>query len=236
MRIAIAAVALAAAPLTTYAQGISFEGASINYEHANNQTFNYYQDEFSGSVEIGFGPQFSVQADLAAWSYDSDPNDDYTSFGLHGIYDLGASTSVGGFYGREDWDGSIYTMIGVEARHQFGADSALPIGVEAFLAQYDWEVSGGYQLDILSVDADLAFESGLSLNGGFSLVDGDDEVFMTRIGAEYALVQGPRVGLMYEHHSFDGFDQDVLHLTLGFDLQGGVTFQQRKWIDVFPAY
>jgi hypothetical protein len=234
MRPFITAVALAAAPLASHAQAISFEGATISYEYAGNQTYDYDQDELSGSVEIGFGPQFSVQADLATWNYDYS-SDDYISYGLHLIYDVSASTSVGAFYVKDDWDPSIYTMVGLEAKHSFGADSAMPLEIEAFYGRYDYEFSG-YTFDVLSVDADWAVGSGFSLNGGFSHSDGDEEAFLTRIGAEYALAQGPRIGLGYEHHSFDNFDQEVFHLTLAYDLQGGVTFKQRKWIDVFPGF
>jgi hypothetical protein len=227
--------ALAAAPFAANAQGISFEGASIGYDYANNNTFDYYQEEFSGSVEIGFGPQFSVQADLASWSYDGDPTDDFTSYGLHAIYDLSASTSVGAFYGREDWSGSVYTMAGVEARHSYGADGARPLNIEAFLGRYDYEF-GVYRFNVLAVDADWALGSGFSVNGGITLSDGNEEAFLTRIGAEYALAQGPRIGLSYQHHDLNGFDQGVLLLNLGFDLQGGTTFKQRKWVDIFPGY
>jgi hypothetical protein len=235
MRFFIATVALAAAPMASHAQTVSFEGASISYEHASNRSFDYYQDEFAGSVEIGFGPQFSVQADLATWNYDGDSNDDNTSYGLHLIYDVSASTAVGGFFVQDDWDGEIYTMLGMEAKHTYGADSARPLEVEAFYSRYDYEFAG-YTVDVLSVDAAWTLGAGFSVNGGITHTNGDDDALMTRIGAEYSLAQGPRIGLGYEHHEIDSFDQDVLHLTLAYDLQGGVTFKQRKWIDVFPAY
>ncbi|OYW59951.1 MAG: hypothetical protein B7Z31_04970 [Rhodobacterales bacterium 12-65-15] len=235
MRHFLATVALVVIPAASHGQSISFEGATLSYEHVNNQTFEFYLDNLEGSAEIGFGPAFSVQGDLAQWRYDGDSIESYNSYGLHLIYDVAPDTAVGGFYTREDWSGFVYTMIGFEARHTFGANGAMPLEVEAFYGRYNEEDDNFYSLDAFSVDADLKIASGFSLNGGVTFTNNDEEGTQARIGAEYALEQGPRIGLTYSSQNLDSGYQDVLGLTLAFDLKGGTTFKQRKWVDVFPG-
>ena len=219
-----------------HAQGLTFEGATVSVQRADNRTFDYYQNQYEGSVELGFGTGFSVQADLAKWFYEGGSGDDNHALGLHLIYDVGASTSAGAFFTYENWDGQKWNFAGIEARHTFDGASGRPLTVEGFYGYYTFEDSGFYTLDVFGVDADWSVGSGVSLTGGVTLVSGDEDVTMARIGAEYALEQGPRIGLEYASQDFGSFDQDILSLTLAFDLKGGVTFQQRKWVDVFPSY
>jgi hypothetical protein len=236
MRTLATAFVLTLSPAVAMAQGISFEGATLGLDINHNSTFNYSEGELEGSVELGFGPAFSVQLDLALWDYDGADSDDFYGYGLHGIYDIGTATSVGLFYSQDTWNLDTYDYVGIEGKHVFGAGGARPLTVEAFYGDYTEQDSSPYEISIAGLDVDWAVGAGFSVNGKVLSVSGDDNVTILGIGGEYALAQGPRVGLGYQHQDHDSFEQDVWSLSLAYDLQGGVTFKQRKWVDALPAY
>jgi hypothetical protein len=239
MRLATAIMLFTSVASVANAQVFEFEGAELSYTYYDNQDFNFYQTHLEGSAEFGFGNGISTQLDLGTWYYEDDDDTDYWSAGLHLIYDITPQISAGAFYTFDRWNEQDYDNIGVEAKFLAAVASARPVEIEVFASHYSTRDDAfPYSFDAVGADASIDLGSGFSLNGGLLYADGDETQSAYKIGAEYALASGIRIGLesvRVEDREFSFSSFDAIGLTIGYDFGGGTTFGTRKWVDYFPT-
>lgn len=235
MRLTFALLLVALAPAAV-AQTLTFEGAELSWSRSDNRTDDYGQTQTEGSAELGFASGLSIQADLADWSY-SDGDFSLRAGALHLVYDLSPTVAAGVFYTRESWDGENYEHFGLETKVAQTV-GAVPVTLEGYLSRYGNLDPGAYDFETLGLDADVALGGGFSATGGFSHSSGDLNATVYRLGGGFALESGPKIGLeaiRYEDRDNSNRDYDAVALTLAFELKGGTTFRQRKWVDIFPS-
>ena len=173
--------------LTTAPAALAFEvtGGSVQLGYST-YTDNLLKDldktSLQGSIEVAFGPNFVMQADLGFANYGV-TDEDSTSIGLHSIYALGDATALGLYFNSDQmYDGSLSSM-GLEMKHQAGI-----VGLEGYLgyaddnaiegmvygARADFDISGNTTVGLRydGTDKDVLDLSRLSLTGEHTFANG----------------------------------------------------------------
>ncbi|MFZ3584109.1 hypothetical protein ACOI1H_18375 [Loktanella sp. DJP18] len=230
---ALAAAILAVASSSATAQGVTGGELGITYNAPTNGS-DFGGTTYTGGLEYGFLQTFSVSANAAGYKFD---NIDTTSNNvtLHGTYHLSSTASVGGFYARDDLDGTTADIFGAEGGTEFmGGD------VGGYLGRVDDGTDTG---TLLGFDGSYALRNGFSVIGEADVynVDGDT-LSQVSIGAEYELAVGPE---FYAHigrvtGDIDGSSDSVGFFGIGakvaFGATRGTTFSNRSVLDVLPGF
>lgn len=221
--------ALGAALLPTVA-GAEITGAEVGGEYstlADGKARDVNKSTLGGSMEFGFG-QFGAQVDLKQRYYGL-ADWDGTTFGLHGIYHMGAS-SVGLFVGKDWIHHDRVENYGLEFGSQLGL-----IDYQASLGWLDGKHDSGYAL---TLDGNYALNDQLSIGGKFATTGMEDD--LTRLGAtaSYEMTPGLIGNAELGVASLKDSDNEVF-LTLGlkavFGSGQGVTFGTRGLQEILPG-
>ena len=224
--------ALALAPQIAGAFEITGANIGLNYstfaEHGMRDT---NKASLNGSLEAGFGPNFSIQTDIGAHQFGI-LDDSGQNFALHGIYHMSNGASVGAFAGRDWLAGQNLDLWGLEARNTFGM-----FDVEGNLTFIDGDNGRGNAVGLRS---DYAFSNQLSLGGRFDYVDDGSET-LTRVGALADFVPQDGMVISGEVGAADLPDDNVepyvgLGLKMTFGGNRGTTFGSRGLQDILPGY
>ncbi|OWY14617.1 hypothetical protein B6V72_05045 [Thioclava sp. F34-6] len=121
----LAAALLALAPTVSNSADLKGGSIELGYSDLVNNDFydTFAKRSVTGSAEIGFGPTFSVQGDLAYANYGNgaDFDMDTNNVALHTIYHPNEATALGVFFGRDTLDGENTNYHGIEVGHGIGA-------------------------------------------------------------------------------------------------------------------
>lgn len=121
-----------------------------------------------GSAEFAFDRNVSGQFDVGLDRFGLSDLEALT-LGLHGIYHVNETTSLGIFYSKEDVDafgiGTDIELFGLEAGHEVGQTD-----VEGYFARGEAEGANG---TLLGVKGRYEMNSGLGIGGRFDYVDID---------------------------------------------------------------
>lgn len=174
---AVCAAALFAAP--AFSQAINGGDVTLGYATIGGDDATLSATGLAGSVEYGFSRDWAVQGDLTIAEYDGG---DLKSLGVHGIYHLSDTMSVGGFVALDDDTGINSNWLGVEAGREFGnadVEGYLSFGeiggdkVIQFGAEGGLHISQRLELE-LSMDIvsdDFATFTRYELEGNFDVTD-----------------------------------------------------------------
>lgn len=228
-----AAVILAAAYSTAIAQGVTGGELGIAYSAPTNGS-DFGGTTYSGGVEYGFLQTFSVSGNAAGYKLD---NIDTTSNNvtLHGTYHLSSTASAGGFYARDNLDGDIANIFGIEGGTEFmGGD------VGGYIGRVD---GGGDNGTLLGVDGSYALRNGFSVVGQADLLNvSGDTLSQTSIGGAYQMAAGPEFYAQIGRVTgdFGGASDSVGFFTIGakvaFGASRGTTFSNRSVLSVLPGF
>ncbi|WP_141693053.1 hypothetical protein [Thioclava sp. SK-1] len=235
--ILIAATALFS-PLA--AQALETTGANLDLSYgAFTEETDVSKLTLKGSAEVGFAPQFAVQADIATNAFGF-TDIDGQNYALHAIFHASEDVSLGGFVGREDVESDDWTYAGLEIGQDFGRfnyEANFTNGDSDGIEVNNIGIRGGYaingftrigaRLDHVDVDFDA--------NGvNFDLGDA------TRFGltAEYTPTQGLMTYGELGTLDIDGLGSET-YVKIGarvtFGALRGATFEQRGLQDLFPG-
>ncbi|MDO8882552.1 MAG: hypothetical protein U0934_12820 [Pseudotabrizicola sp.] len=182
------------------------------------------------SMEFGLSQQFSVQGDFALTKFNA-TNLDNTNFGLHAIFHVNESTSVGAFIGRDRIEHENLNYFGVEVGHQAGA-----FGTEAFLTIAK---DGGSNGTVIGVKGEYSLTDSAMLGARFDLlnVDGADAAKFAIIG-EVAALPGLNLTGELGQARIDGIGSEAyvgVGVKVNFGAKRGATFDRRSIIDLLPG-
>jgi len=218
------------------AQAVEVTGGSVGL------SFSAFAEETSvnrvavdGSVELGFNRNISVQIDLAYSDFNF-TGLNTTTLGLHGIYHLSDTTSLGAFYVNEDENGGgDLDIFGVEAGHDAGQ-----FEVEGYLARVN---GGGADGDMLGVSARYELPTALGVSGSYDRVSGSGADFR-KFAVQLDRDVSPSVNLYAEvgtaRLNVAGLTDSEPFVGLGgkfvFGAQRGATFGQRGFTRILPGF
>lgn len=228
---AVAAAFVVAAP-GAMAQQVT--GGSITLSHsAFTEDSDVSKTSLTGSVEVGFSRDFSVQFDLGG-SRLNFADETVTTGVLHGIYHLNANTSAGVFVGLDRAAGESLNFVGFEFGHMAGRT-----GFEAYVGRGEEQgVSGtliglstryaateqlGVGVSLDQMDVGPLNATRYSLNGDYA-VTSNVKVF-GEIGAARAEVLGLS--------DSEGYVKIGGKFTFG--AKRGTTFGQRSVLNILPG-
>ena len=161
---------------------------------------------------------------------DGDP--EYGHGYIHGIYDLGGTTSIGLFTGHEDWDGDRWVTTGLEFRTAFGEGSTGGVAIEGFVAQTEFD---GDIDDMFGAKVIWSATPMIDVYGSYATSSGVDDLQNVGIGAVYSHSSGAYGRIGIDNLSGDS-DRDSFTVEIGFKVNDGATFATRSWNDIFPGY
>ncbi len=207
--------------LGSIANAQAFTGGELNidiYSFSEGESLGAIN--YAGALEYAVNRNISIAGEFAA--YDFDVFDaTASSYALHAIYHVNATTSLGVFSGREELENRSIGFTGLEARYE-----AIDFAVEGYLAEYDGEnetsvfsLSGSYFVDDqIAVIGDLGRAS-----------QSTDDISRLSVGAEYSFFNG--VTLYGEVGTLDVGSVDSSFIGLGAEIEfgrdGGTTFDRR---------
>ncbi|MBN2631350.1 MAG: hypothetical protein JXR75_12530 [Rhodobacteraceae bacterium] len=183
-----------------------------------------------GSLEMGFSKQFSVQGDLGLSKFGYSDIDNL-NFGLHAIFHVSDTTSLGAFAGRDDFDGGDLDYFGIELGHQSG-----PIGLETYISEADADGETGA---VFGLAGNYAFSDTASLGLAYDKINVDGYGAST-IALNGEFIATPGLGLTGEVGSADieGLGSEVfmgIGVKVNFGAKRGATFTQRSVVDLLPG-
>lgn len=223
-----AALALPQAGLATEVTGAEI---GLSYSTlADSKARDVNKTTLGGAVELGFGPQFSVQGDIATRYLDG-IDESGKNATAHAIYHLPGDMAVGAFIGKDWLAGQSVEYTGLEAAGTMGA-----IDYEAAFTHMDSEGTHGNQLGL---QANYALNPQLGLGGRFDTLhsEGDN---MSRLSATAGYRINPGTMLTGELGFVDGDGMDAesfvgIGLKATFGATGGVTFGGRGLQEFIPG-
>ena len=218
------------------AQAVEFNGAELGLRYSS--FFDEAEDDsvatttLDGSVEIGFGPSFAVQLDLARHDF-SLLSDSGTTATLHAVYNVHNELALGAYYDNSDIEDSIASF-GVEGKYGFGDGFT-----EAYF-QNDNE--DNVKLRLLGVLAGWDMSDTVALTAAYDYVkvenfgnEADANIYT--FGVRYNLVENTtltaELGLADGDGDTEGFFG--LGIEYNFGPNRGTTFDRRGLFHVFPG-
>jgi hypothetical protein len=209
----VVAVLLTVLPASAQ-QALTFTAGEISLARsAFTDATSFARTSLGGSIEMGFGGNLGVQADLNGLAYNF-VDQTVTNTVLHGIYHLSPDTAAGMFIGSDRVSGSSAEFVGFEASHaterleaegyvlvrqssgesysllglsgRYGVTPALWLGLS--LDTGDVQTVDGTRI---SLDADVRLAQNITLFSSFGQLDGD--VLGTPGGRETYFEVGARI-------------------------------------------
>lgn len=218
------------------AQAVEVTGGSVGLSYSGfTEDFSVSRIAVDGSVELGFNQNISAQVDLAYNDFNL-TGLRATTFGLHGIYHISDSTSLGAFYAFEDSNvrGGDLDIYGIEAGHDAGY-----VEVEGYLGRINGGATDG---DMLGVQARYEFASELGMTGSYDRVSsgGND---LSKFAVQLDRDVAPNVNLFAEigtaRVNGGGLSGNEPFVGLGgkvvFGAARGATFEQRGFSRIIPG-
>ncbi|WP_147106376.1 porin [Tateyamaria sp. syn59] len=231
----ISAVLGVTLPLAGTAQAVEITGGSVQLKYsAFTEETDLDRINLEGSMEIGFNRSFSTQIDIGHNNF-GETDLDGTNLGLHGIYHLNDTTSLGAFYTREDVENVDIDIYGVEAGFETGA-----FAIEGFLGQADAE---NEDETIFGFEGRYAFNSGIGLSLGYEDIGSGSTVNVatTTIRVDRDVTSNLNLFAEIGQTSFDTAigDLDETFVGIGgrivFGAERGATFNQRGLLRILPG-
>lgn len=229
--ISVATVLLAGA---SQAQEVNLVGGRINlaYSEFTSDT-SFAKATLDGSMELGFGQNIGLQMDLGLNAFNA-ANEQGTNVGLHGLYHVDQTTSLGAFYSVDTVEGTNTSLYGVEAGHSFGDG-----GVDGYLGQSSGD---GSTATIFGLNGTVRFSDfGIGASLDYTSVE---NVSLTRIGIQGSCRIGDMSKIYVEvgqlHGDIDGFGLDSesyvkLGATFNLGPKHGTTFGSRSLFNLIPG-
>ncbi len=226
-------LALAGAIFAPAAQAFEVTGGSLSLGYSgltDSDLDALNKVTLGGSIEMGFTQQFSMQGDLRLTKFGFS-NVDNLNFGLHAIFHVSDTTSLGAFAGRDDSDVGDLDYFGIELGHQSG-----PIGLETYISRAD---DAGETGTVFGLAGDYAFSDTTSLGLAYDKIDVDGYGAST-IALNGEFIAAPGLGLTGEVGSadIDGLGAEVfmgIGVKVNFGAKRGATFDQRSVVDLLPG-
>ncbi|MEF3047871.1 hypothetical protein [Pseudotabrizicola sp. L79] len=223
--------------LSSSASAFDITGGSVALEYSKfteSPLNDLDKTSLKGSVEIGFSPEFSVQADLGL-SVFGFTNADGTNIALHGIYHVNDATSIGAYLGRDELSFGPFkddvTYLGAEVGHQGNG-----LSTEVYVGMI---TNSGINATTLGLGGSYAVTDRIDLGAQFDSlrIDGDDVV---RLGLTGDVAATDTISIYGEVGR--GWVQSVgseNYLSLGgrytFGAKGKATFDQRGILTALPG-
>lgn len=235
MKYLISAVLGVTLPIASAAQAVEVTGGSVQLKYsAFEDDTDLNRGNLEGSMEIGFAQSFSTQIDLGHNSF-GETDIDGTNIGLHAIYHLNDSTSLGAFYTREDVEDADADIFGIEAGFETGA-----FEVEGFLGQLDAE---NEDETIFGFEGRYQLNSGLGLSLGYEDVGSSSTVNVatTTLRIDRDVTSNLNLFAEIGSTSIDTNigDADETFVGIGgryvFGAERGATFNQRGLLRIIPG-
>ncbi|WP_299699189.1 hypothetical protein [uncultured Tateyamaria sp.] len=235
MKYVLSAVLGVTLPIASAAQAVEITGGSVQLKYsAFTEETDLNRVNLEGSMEIGFTQSFSTQIDLGHNSF-GETNLDGTNFGLHGIYHLNDTTSLGVFYTREDVEDVDVDIFGIEAGLEMGA-----FELEGFLGQLDAE---NEDETIFGFEGRYELNSGIGLSLGYEDVGSSStaNVATTTLRVDRDVTSNLNLFAEIGSTSFDTNigDADETFVGIGgryvFGAERGATFNQRGLLRILPG-
>ena len=189
----------------------------------------------SGAIELGFGPQFSMQLDFGVNRLNA-VDETATNFAAHATYKLSDSTAVGAFYGLDSVSGESQNFYGIEAAQNFGTG-----GVQGYLGQGE---ESGYKGTVIGLSGGTIIGSGFGIGASLDHASFDGGVSVTRFGVRGTYGVGERSKMFAEigslNGSIDGLGSDSetytkIGATYNFGANSGLTFGDRSLFNLLPG-
>ena len=163
MKIQCGAVAGVFLVCATGAQAVEITGGSLGLSYsAFTEDTSVRRSGIEGSIEIGYNQSFSSQIDVTYHELNV-TDQDATTFGLHTIYHVNDTTSLGIFYAIEDTPGGTFDFYGIEAGHEVGQ-----LAFEGYLGRAE---ARAVDADVIGVSARYAFENTFGVTGAYDNID-----------------------------------------------------------------
>jgi hypothetical protein len=215
------------------AQAFEVTGGSIALGYSgftDNLLSDVDKTTLGGQIEVGFSRDFSMQADLGFMNYGFSDFDAH-NFGLHGIYHLSDTTSLGGFVGRDTIESEDLSIYGVEVGHQAG-----PLGLEAYLSIADAGVEDGTVYGLRAAYG-ITDSTEIGLRYDHINIDGLGASRLS-VAGEFALSSGFAVTGEIGSADIDDSGSEgffAIGAKFNFGANRGATFNQRSVLDLLPG-
>ena len=189
----------------------------------------------SGSIELGFGPQFGVQVDLGVNMLNF-ADETATNIAAHGVYKLSDRTAVGAFYGMDRLAGATNDFYGVEAAQNFGTG-----GVQGYLARGE---DAGASGTVIGISGGAVMGNGFGIGASLDHGTFDGGLSLTRFGVRGSLGLGERSKMFAEvgtlNSAISGFGSGSetyakIGATYNFGDNSGLTFGDRSLFNLLPG-
>lgn len=235
MKNSLCALVGASLCIATTAQAVEVTGGSVQLKYsAFTEETDFDRVNIEGSLEIGFNRSFSTQIDLGHNNFGV-TDADGTNFGLHGIYHVNETTSLGAFYTREDIENTDLDFFGVEAGFELGA-----FDFEGYVGSVDGE---GDSETAFGLGGRYGFGSGFGVSLDYEDVGDSDVASLSTTTITLDKDVGENLNLFVELGSAEvesaGFSESEAFVGIGgryvFGADRGATFKQRGLLRIIPG-
>ena len=191
----------------------------------------------SGSVEVGFNRNVSLQFDAGQDSFGAS-DIDMRAIGLHAIYHMNDATSFGAFYTREEAKLGGLTdktdILGLEFGHETGQ-----VDFEGFVGRGESDDGDG---TIFGVSGRYAMANEVGVTGAFDRISSDG-IDLDKLTLQLDSDVGQNVNVFVEVGAarVSGFGQSETEPFVGiggkitFGAERGATFERRSLGDLLPG-
>lgn len=237
LRTILLSVGVTAASVTS-ASAVELVGSSIALEYsAFTEDSSFAATSAKGSVELGFNKNFSLQGDLGGYKLNL-VDETGSNIGLHGIYHVNETTSLGAFVSSDSIAGENTQYLGLEAG--FGRDG---FGLEGYAGKTDFE---GVDATIYGLLGHYTFGNNVGLGASVDAVDFDIAgLSMSRYGfqldykaSENTLIYAEIGSLSAEIDDF-GLSDSEQYVGIGIEFNigstRGTTFGDRGLLRLIPG-
>ena len=184
----------------------------------------------SGSAEIGFTREFSVQGDLSFSKFGA-TDFDSSNIALHSIFHAGSATSFGAYVGREHAEGDNLDYYGLEAGHSVGQ-----FGGEIYVSNAKEDGVNG---NLYGISGSYAINEQFSLNANYDKLDIEDlDAHRVQVGFEYRVDESFSFNGHFgqaEIEDLGSNDYVGIGAKFAFGPQKRTTFEQRNLLRVIPG-
>lgn len=190
---------------------------------------------FSGAVELGFGPELGAQLDFGVNALNAS-GETATNFAAHAIYKPSDTTAFGAFYALDSLSGESQSVYGIEAAQNFKTG-----GVQAYLARGE---DSGFSGSVIGLSGGTIIGEGFGLGASVDHGSFDGGLSLTRFGVRASYGQGERskmfveIGTLNGEISGLGSDSETyakVGATFNFGRNSGLTFGDRSIYNLLPG-
>lgn len=227
-------LALAGLLCASAAQAFEVTGGSLSLGYSSfvgsSNATDVNKLSFGSAMEFAITPEIAVQGEFSHSKFDASGLDT-SNVGLHGIYHLNHTTSLGAFIGRDRIDRRNLNYYGVEVAHQLGA-----FDTEAFVTIAK---DGGRDGTVFGIKGDYALTDTATIGARFDHlnVKGADASKFALTG-EVAALPGLNLTGEVGRGKIKGFGSDPyvgLGVKVNFGDKQGTTFGSRSVLNLLPG-